>query len=264
MDYDLVVASILEWAETDPNIRAIVLTGSAATGSHHRLSDRDLEIHLHDTQPLEDDDSWWNSLGDVLAVERLEDAAGRPTRLIYYVGGKLDFTLVGVDNQLVSHDRPFQVLLDKDGSAARFHVQETPPGPPGQEDFDECLNWACAAALMTAKAIARDEPWSIMIRDSGLKSGLLQLIEWDHTLRYGPSRDVRHLGTRMRNWMDQDIQDQLERCWQPFAGDGSALLASMNLFGQLASRVAGMAGLADFDHQSVRAEVERILADVPG
>lgn len=51
-------------------------------------------------------------------VERLEDEdSGYPTRLIYYKGGKLDFTLIPAEDlATVEHDRPFRVLLDKDGA----------------------------------------------------------------------------------------------------------------------------------------------------
>lgn len=51
-------------------------------------------------------------------VERLEDEdSGYPTRLIYYKGGKLDFTLIPAEDlPTVEHDRPFRVLLDKDGA----------------------------------------------------------------------------------------------------------------------------------------------------
>ncbi|NKT72988.1 hypothetical protein GS875_06085 [Rhodococcus hoagii] len=53
--------------------------------------------------------------------------------------------------------------------------------------FDESANWAGAAVLMTAKAIMRDEPWSVMMRDADFKVELLRMIEWDHILRYGSS-----------------------------------------------------------------------------
>ncbi|WP_338889562.1 aminoglycoside 6-adenylyltransferase [Rhodococcus sovatensis] len=95
MDYRAVLERIVTWAAKDPNVRTVVLTGSAASGALHELSDRDIELHVLRTAPLEQDDSWWNSLGEVLAVERLTNGDDQPTRLVYYVGGKIDFTLVG-------------------------------------------------------------------------------------------------------------------------------------------------------------------------
>lgn len=260
MDYQRALDAVASWAAQESNVRAVVLTGSAAARSQHPLSDRDIELHVRETAPLEESDDWWAQLGDVLAVERLENGEDQPTRLIYYIGGKLDFTLVRVDEDRGKYDRPFTVLLDKDGAAERFELVERVPELPDQELFDECANWAAAAALMTAKAIVRDEPWSIMTRDADFKAELLRMIEWDHNLRYGSHRDVRYLGTRMRQWMDADIQARLSRCGTAFDGDNSAALrASLNLYRELAGRVASDADLTDFHHDAVRSEVERIL-----
>jgi aminoglycoside 6-adenylyltransferase len=261
LDYQRTIDAIVRWAAQDSNVRAVVLTGSAAAKSQHPLSDRDIELHVLDTSPLEESDDWWSHLGEVLAVERLENSDDQPTRLIYYVGGKLDFTLIGVDEDRGEYDRPFSVLLDKDGAAEWFELVERTPELPGQELFDECSNWAAAAALMIAKAIVRDEPWSIMTRDADFKAELLRMIEWDHNLRYGSDRDVRYLGTRMRQWMDADTQARLSRCGLTFDSDNRpALRASLDLHQAVAGRVASRAGLIDFHHDAVRSEVERILA----
>lgn len=259
-DYESTLTSIVAWASQEPNVRAVVLTGSAAANSYHPLSDRDIELHVRVMSHLETTDNWWSGLGDVLAVERLENGEGHPTRLIYYAGGKLDFTLVPSDEQPREYDRSFSVLLDKDGEADRFRQVKRVPTVPNQEQFDESVNWAAAAALMAAKAIVRDEPWSVFTRDVDLKAELLRMIEWDHNLRYGSDRDVRYLGTRMRQWMDPEIQDRLRRCWTTFGGDHrAALRASLDLFRDLASRVAARGGLVDFHHSAIRDEVDRIF-----
>lgn len=260
MDYQHTLDALVSWAAEEPNVRAVILTGSAAAQSQHPLSDRDIELHVRETTPLEESDDWWSHLGDVLAVERLENGDDQPTRLIYYVGGKLDFTLVSVDEDHGEYDRPFSVLLDKDGAAQRFELVERTLELPDQELFDECTNWAAAAALMAAKAIVRDEPWSVVTRDADFKAELLRMIEWDHNLRYGSDRDVRYLGTRMRQWMDADVQDRLAQCWTTFGGDNrAALRSSLDLFEELADRVASRSDLIDFHHGTVRSEVERIL-----
>jgi aminoglycoside 6-adenylyltransferase len=260
VDYDLAIRSVLTWATQNENVRAVVLTGSAASRAEHPLSDRDIELHVRNTELLEDDDSWWLNLGNVLAVERLENGDDQPTRLVYYVGGKLDFTLVDVADAAGEYDRPFQILLDKDGLTASFSLREHEPKLPDQQQFDECCNWASAAALMAAKAIVRDEPWSAITRDSDLKSELLRMIEWDHNIRYGTTRDVRYLGTRMRQWMDEDIQARLDRCWAPFGdSSGQALIATLALFQELADRIATATNLGPFHHTAVGEEVDRIL-----
>lgn len=99
MNYQGVLADVVSWAERESNVRAVILTGSAASNAEHPLSDRDLELHVQQRGPLENSDEWWSSLGDVLTVERLENGEDQPTRLIYYVGGKLDFTLIRIDEE---------------------------------------------------------------------------------------------------------------------------------------------------------------------
>jgi aminoglycoside 6-adenylyltransferase len=114
---------------------------------------------------------------------------------------------------------------------------------------------------MIAKAVVRDEPWAAKVRDADLKAELLRLLEWDHCLRHGGARDVRHVGSGMRTWMDVDIQQRLDHCWAGFsvAETERALTSTLGLFGEVATRVAGLAGLVMHDLGSVRAEVDSIL-----
>lgn len=263
MDYDKAIGALTDWAQGDDNVRAMVMTGSAAADETHALSDRDIEVYAIDAVPLLADDSWWEQLGDVLVVERLANPDWHPARLVYYVGGKLDLTVIRTDAlETIHRERPFTVLMDKDG-LCRSLLQTAAGNPlPDEAAFDERLNWGYAAALMCAKAIIRDEPWSAKVRDSDLKASLLMLIEWDHRVRHGLEYDVRFLGSRMRQWMDADVQQALEQCWGHFdaADSAAALRASIALFAELGTRIAGGLGFQAFDHERVGREVESILA----
>ena len=262
MDYSRARESLVRWAQGRTDVRALVLTGSAAAQDAHPLSDRDIEVFTTDIDALLTDESWWSDLGDVLVVERLNDGDGNPTRLIYYAGGKIDFTVLPADRLAGrSYTRPFCVLLDKDDSAATASLDATSTAPPTPAEFEEPMNWAWAAALMQAKAIVRDEPWSAKLRDQDLKGELLRMIEWDHLARHGPGLDTRYLGTRMRQWMDTDVQHALERCWGSLDGDDAtrALLASTELYRTLAERTASSLDLPHFDHERVDDELHAIL-----
>ncbi|MBN6042189.1 aminoglycoside 6-adenylyltransferase [Amycolatopsis sp. 195334CR] len=266
MDYGQALSALVSWAEGRREVRTLVLTGSAAAGSAHPLSDRDVQVFTTDPAALLDDESWWAGLGEVLVVERLEDGDGNPTRLVYYAGGKIDFTLLpagALENK--TYDRSYTVLLDKDGSAATTSLVPEEVAAPSREEFDESVHWAWAAALMTAKAIVRDEPWSAKLRDQDLKEELLRMIEWDHRARYGPAFDTRYLGTRLRAWMDEDVQAELEQCWSGFGAPETerALLATVTLYRRLAERTAGRLGFPVFGHERVAAELHTILRSGP-
>ncbi|MFB1298522.1 aminoglycoside 6-adenylyltransferase [Mycobacterium sp. pW049] len=262
MDYIAALDALGEWAERTDSVRGVLVTGSAAAGDVHPLSDRDIEIYTHDVEGLLKDESWWNGLGEVLVVERLANGLGPPTRLIYYAGGKLDFTLIPArDLATTVHTRPFQVLIDKDACAPQSPSTAQTPQLPEPDEVDEATHWGYAAALMCAKAIVRDELWSAKLRDHDLKGELLRMIEWDHQLRYGPSIDTRYLGTRMTTWMDADIRGELSHCWSHFdaADTAAALRRTTALFSRLSERVAAALGLPHFDHERLISEIEHIL-----
>ncbi|MFD6198804.1 aminoglycoside 6-adenylyltransferase [Mycobacteriaceae bacterium NPDC060252] len=265
MNYGEVLEKLVVWATEVDAVRAVIVTGSAAHGDAHPLSDRDIELYASDPDDLADEDSWWTSLGEVLVVERLEDEdSGYQTRLIYYAGGKLDFTLIPAEDLAdMAHDRPFQVLVDKDGQAPDPTAVSAPQGElPDQEEFEESVHWGYAAALMCAKAVVRDELWSAKLRDQDLKEELLRIIEWDHRVRYGTAHDTRYLGTRMNSWMDADIRDEVEGCWAHFDADDTvnALRRTVDLFARLSERTGAALGFEPFRHERLRREIEQILS----
>jgi aminoglycoside 6-adenylyltransferase len=209
VDYDNAIRSLTAWAHSSGNVRAMVMTGSGAAGEPHPLSDRDIEIYARDPAPLLADDSWWDRLGDVLVVERLADPNWHPSRLVYYVGGKLDLTVIRADVlPTMSHERPITVLVDKDGLTDSLNMKVAGPSLPDEAAFQEQLNWGYAAALMCAKAIVRDEPWSSKIRDKGPES-----ITADRH-RVGPSCALR---TRLRRAFPGLRHAEMDGC-RPAAG----------------------------------------------
>lgn len=263
MNYEAVVDRLITWALERHDVRALVLTGSAASGTEHPLSDRDIEVFASAPAVLLDDESWWKDLGEVLVVERLINGDGDPTRLVYYVGGKLDFTILSNDAlRGRRYARPFHVLVDKDGSALTASGPEPHPPPPTPEELVESMHWAWAAALMCGKAIVRDELWAAQLRDRDLKDELLRMVEWDHHVRYGTDVDTKFLGRGLRQWMDDDVCNALEHCWGRFDVDDMrrALLATVNLYVRIAARTQQRLGAPPFDHGKIRCELDKILA----
>jgi aminoglycoside 6-adenylyltransferase len=266
LNHDRAIAAIVDWALTDDNIRAAVLTGSVAAGPEHmdELSDLDVELYALDESKLLNDRAWYELFGDVLVVEELVNPGWHPTRLVYYVGGKIDF-MIGPIGALASarYDRAFRVLVDKDhladlGATAAPPVQRR----PDHEDYVRCIHWFYAAALMLAKCIARDEPWLAKVRDWDLKRELLQMIEWDHKARYGWTYETWYLGKHMDRWMDPDIRAALDSCWSGFdvLSAPAALFATLDLFETLSERTADALGFEQFNPRAVRDEVTANLA----
>jgi aminoglycoside 6-adenylyltransferase len=265
MDQVATVDRVRRWAIDDENIRAVVLTGSVARGDHDQLSDVDVELYVRDPADLLTRRDWYDRFGDVLAVEELPNPEWIPTRLLYFVDGKIDFAIG--DLALFGaypYSRPFRVIVDKDD---RAKIVEDPKHrqqrqPPSAEEFEMCANWFSAAALMQAKLIVRHEPWLAKYRDFDLKAQLLRMIVWDHRCRYGLDYETWYGGKHVDVWADTDIRAKLDSCWAGFLAEDMvpALRASMELFQRLAERTAEAIGVPPFHHDRVRREVDRILA----
>lgn len=262
---------VRQWAVGDDNVRVVVVTGSTARGEEDRdgLSDLDVELYAIDPSILLADDSWYskNQFGTMLAVEALPNPGWHPTRLLYMVGAKIDFMIAPLDALAATmYERPFQVLVDKDGLAECLGRREPlAMAPPDQAMVDECINWFFAAALMEAKALTRREPWTAKQRDWDLKGQLLRMIEWDHKARYGWSYETWFAGRYLDRWVDADIRAALDTCWAGFGIEENkrALRSTLQLFARLATRTMPVLRVDGFTMSAVQSEVTRILA-IPG
>jgi hypothetical protein len=107
------------------------------------LSDLDVELYVRDPKEFLTDRTWYRRFGDVLAAEELENPGWNPTRLVYYVDGKTDFTIgaLAVLDRGVSYDRPYRVLADRDGLRDRLTPRQTVAPPPTAEQFRRWVHW---------------------------------------------------------------------------------------------------------------------------
>ncbi len=266
MDQQRILDDVVTWASADDNVRLVVLTGSIAGvgDSADSMSDLDIEMYVRDPAPLLGRRDWYKRFGRVLVVEELEDPDWHPTRLIYYVDGKIDFMIAPVEAVMrgIGYTRVYRVLIDKDALSESLHTDPDPAARPATAgELEKCINWFYAAALVWAKAIARDEPWSAKVREWDANNQLLHMIEWDHKARYGREYDTWHLGVHMRAWMDPEIVSALEACWADFSSQSmrSALSASVALFDRVSSRVSTARSIEPFESRLVREEIDRIL-----
>jgi aminoglycoside 6-adenylyltransferase len=183
--------------------------------------------------------------------------------LIYYVDGKIDFMVapVALLSGGVEYDRPFRVLIDKDGVGNAFQRSaQARAHPPTSAEFLQCVHWFYAAAIMWAKYLARDDPWAAKLRDWDSKKLLLTMLEWDHRARKGWDYDTWYLGVHLRAWVDADLLGPISACWSGFSPQESlrALQASLSLFARLSMRTATAVGIAPFDATRVRRRIDHL------
>ena len=90
---DTLIDKITAFAQADPGIRAVILEGSLAVGSHvDELSDYDINIFASNYEKYLADDAWMSQFGAVLVYQKEQfpfyDAI-IPNRLVVYQGSPI-------------------------------------------------------------------------------------------------------------------------------------------------------------------------------
>jgi aminoglycoside 6-adenylyltransferase len=253
------LARIVEWAETNANVIALIMTGSRARGDSafvDEFSDFDLEIIAENAAELADNDEWLRSFGPIMVCLPLSEGQAHPTRLVFYEGGlKVDFSLCTrerlmamVDRLNGLYQRGYRVLVDKEGVTAGLPAA-TGAAPskrlPSQQVFSATVNEFWFEAAHIPRYLLRNEPWVVKIRDWTMKELLLRMLEWHAVALSGRPLDVWHIGTHMKDWVDSQTWQELQAVFSRFDRDDSwrGLLAMTALFRRLARETASATGL---------------------
>lgn len=248
-----VLTAILNWAESEEPIRALILDGSRASNSPvDELADFDIKLFTRTHEPYTRSDEWLSAIGEVWVwIPEQYDLCGAiiPVRLVIFRAGvKVDFSFVDVhllDKLAVGHDwnAGYKVLLDKDGAAAVLPAPTFQPAPhaaPSAEDFRRVVDEFWFEVYHVAKYLKREELWLVKLRDWATKDFLLKMIEWHAQSRHGWSHDTAYAGKHIRAWAGEDVWRALQQVFARFDAEDSwsGLLATINLFRRLAVETA--------------------------
>jgi aminoglycoside 6-adenylyltransferase len=274
--YRRIEQQVIQWAQTRPEIRAVLIAGSRARADHpgDEWADLDVEIFTSDPQPLLNDTDWLHQFGDLWMCLPYDTGDGQPQRLALYEGGcKIDFTFFSLA-ELIRHvqtqtlddsqRRGYRVLVDKDGLAAQLPAPKYVPLPvptPAEYAFEvEAFLYSIVAL---AKQIRRRNLFGVKLGDSYVKRHTLTILEW-HT-QFVRGLPIWHSGHFITEWVDDQTYQQLADSFAHFdvADSWRALLVAMNLFRRPAQEIAQQLGYdypqALDDH--VAAYVERLRVE---
>jgi aminoglycoside 6-adenylyltransferase len=254
-----IMANILAWAEGEENVRAVILNGSTtrAPGSSDRFSDRDVQIIADDRAPLVADDGWVRAIAPIWVSQYLDNDDDFDSRLVFFEGGrKVDFTIADrsqIDEMSESgqlddlYGLGYTVLLDKDGITDRMPAVTTlvpHTALPTETAFADTVNefWFEAAHMPTY--LTRGELWVVKFRDWTMKEMMLRLLEWHAAVRHEQRVNSWYIGTKMSQWLDPEIWDDLYGVFGRFdrADSWRALKASMEVFARLTHDIAEACG----------------------
>lgn len=242
---DPMISRLIQMGETYPQIRAIILTSSRARpGADCDLfSDYDPILYTTDQAFFLDNDSWYESLGPVLAVFRdsfSDREEPRYMRMIFYEDGtKIDFTIATtreLERESASMVLPeyldvgYSVLLDKDGRTSslappthRAHI----PSIPTEAFFAERMNNFWTDSMYVAKYLWREDLMAVkfMLEGDLIQNDIRQLLEWGIEIERGWNWKPGHYGRGIRNALASEVYAELaalyaggdfEELWESF------------------------------------------------
>ena len=208
-----VIQQLVQWADEQPSVRAVVLTSSRAIpqAQTDAFSDYDVILALSDVKLFHEDRTWLEAFGTVLALYRdpliLDRGFQRSAYVTQYEDSlKIDFNLwpAGLLRQIASEpqlppefDAGYQVLLDKDhltGGLKPPTYASYIPKPPSEAEYYALIESFFLDTAYVAKFLWRDDLVAAKyILDHSLKhEHLLVMLGWrieiDHqwSLKLGP------------------------------------------------------------------------------
>jgi aminoglycoside 6-adenylyltransferase len=246
-----ILLSILSWAQSEENVRAVVLTGSrAGKEPAHELSDYDVILFSNDPNVYLQEDTWLSAFGNPwIIVREKAKAFGKTfhTRLVIFEGGtKVDWTLMPIpmmEQWLHKNTSPFQVLLDKDNrSSEQLSLpMNTKPLKPTQKEFHTLIEEFWFEAYHVAVYLKRKDLWSAQFRCGLIRDHfILKMIEWKSMADTHWAKTPPHNGKDMSSWVSEQIWKEVaaifphcdqKECWD-------SLLKTMALFRRLGNEIA--------------------------
>lgn len=249
MTYEQLQARIASWAAAQPDIRAVIIVGSQATGRADQWSDLDL-VMLTNERARYLDPGWLHSFGAAWLMYLDEAGPDDPEWFALYEGGlKVDFVLLQVDAdipdlELLLQRYPYQtvfargikVLFDQHGDPRSLPSKAIDLPSPSVSAFDHLVGGFLLEAVTTAKFIARGDFWRAQHWFSyDLRPHLLKLAEWH---AYG--RDTWYNGRFINSWADPRVLAALPRIFALYQRENlsMALQTLLELFQVLGEETA--------------------------
>jgi aminoglycoside 6-adenylyltransferase len=246
---------IIKWAESQANIRAILVVGSRARRDFpaDEWSDLDLMVFATDFGSYLAHGDWLDNIGKVWINLPFQTGGGDPERLVLFDGGrKVDFVFLAVEGlqRMVEsgtlgdvYHRGYYTLVDKDGLAGQLIPPSFSPPPyekPSEHTFALTVDFFWYGAVYVARQIRRRNLWVVKFRDWSMKEQLLRMLEWHARAGRGWDYDTWHDGHFLSQWTDPQTWNDLQGAFGRFDAVDSwqALLTTMGLFRRLATETA--------------------------
>jgi aminoglycoside 6-adenylyltransferase len=271
---------IVNWANTQQYIKAIILEGSTTTGKPTDwLSDFDINVFVTDAKPYTNRNEWIYSFDDVIIYQKTSFNDYNyeiPTRLVVYKNSpRVDFAFYPFDvltNEMLkelpdSYKNGYKVLLDKEGVSNKL---SRPTGngfiitKPTKDIFLKTIYDFWYEAYSVSKYLKRKRLWfSKHIENSYIKSFLKDMILWYESGKDDwKNNEIHQAGKNLELTISKHITNELPYCFSGYNLDDSwvSLFKMIDLFKRLSIDTAKMLTV-EYPYQRVN-QIEEYIKSI--
>lgn len=185
---------ILEFANSDDRIRAVMLNGSRVNPNAPKdiMQDYDVVFFITDieNESYKRNQEWIKKFGELVILQQNDFKNGYIFLMQFKDGVRIDLSFVDANeiNQTIREDTLTKILLDKDNLTEELPLSNDSiyqVKRPKQEEFDEVLNESWWIQTYIAKGIWRDElPLAKYMYDVILIDCIRKLLSWHIGLQH--------------------------------------------------------------------------------
>lgn len=243
---------ILDTAQQDERIRAVVMNGSRANQSIKRdcFQDFDICYVVTDIEPFKDE-RYIDCFGEMMVFQK-PNSMGTITpekqKAVVYLmqfvdGNRIDLSITTIDNY-DDEGEPTVALLDKDGILPKY---PEPTGDvynikrPTQKQFDDCCNEFWWLNPYIAKGIWRNElSYTKKHMDLYLRDELVKMLGWYIGTKTDFSISIGKMGKYLKNYLSKEEWDRFEKTYPNHEEKNiwKSLFVMDDLFRDVAQQVA--------------------------
>lgn len=213
-----VMKQLLAFAESQPDVRAVVLNGSRVNDKAPRdiLQDYDVAFFVErfSDQVYKVNPEWIGQFGELVIMQQNDLVQCYLFLMQFKDGVRIDLSFKSIDylEKSLQEDSLSKVILDKD---SRIVVHRKPnersyyPPKPTREQYDALLNEAWWIQAYVAKGIWRDElPYAKYMFDVILMDCLRQLLTWHLGVTHQWQVNVGKCGKWFKTLLPAELYDE--------------------------------------------------------
>ncbi|MBK9051924.1 MAG: aminoglycoside 6-adenylyltransferase [Chloroflexi bacterium] len=256
MNYHLLEQQFTAWAETQPDVLAVVAIGSRGRVQPppDEHSDLDLLMWTENAHAYTTNDQWLQQFGEHILAVFSHTGNGLPEwEIIFTNGAKLDVVIIQAQRCLLTQllqdfphtdvlRRGFRLLVNQCGDEVdASHWSFAAAIRPDQHRFDHLVKEVLLEATRALKFAQRGDLWRAkMLCDAVMKKHLLTMLEWQAVAKYSAELDVWYDGRYLEQWADASAMQALPGTFATYEAKDiiRALHATISLFHWLAEDVA--------------------------